>query len=184
MKKIILASALGAVVMFMWGAVSWVVLPWHNATMHSFSNEDAIISVLKASNAESGTYMIPGYANTKEAMVEKAKNGPIAHVNYSPVGYDMGPLFYVKGIVLDFIILLIAVSMLSKISWSLASYSNRVKFMMMIGLIIGLAARLGDSIYMGSGIDFALVWAIDEVITWTLVGLVVAKFMKPALKAA
>ncbi|HET9136049.1 MAG TPA: hypothetical protein VFO76_05375 [Candidatus Kapabacteria bacterium] len=184
MKKIILASALGALTMFMWGAISWVALPWHKATLHSFSNEDAIIAVLKASNAESGNYMVPGYANSQEAMKAKAASGPVAHITYSPVGYDMGPMFYIKGIVLDFIILLIAVSMLSKISWSLASYSNRVKFMMMIGLVIGLSARLGDSIYMGSGIDFALVFAIDEVITWTLVGLVVAKFMKPALKAA
>lgn len=181
MKKIILASVLGALTMFLWGAISWIALPWHTSTMHSLSNEDAVAQLIKSSNPPNGTYMIPGFANDKVARDAKAKQGPIVHMYYQNEGQDpMSAMFFIKGIALDVLVLLLAVSMLSKISWSLATYSNRVKFMTMIGLIVGLSARLGDSLYLGIPLEFSGPMVIDEVISWTLAGLVVSAFMKPA----
>ncbi len=182
MKKIIIASILGGLTMFLWGAISWTVLPWHKMTMHSFSNEDAVVSTIKSGNAASGAYTIPGMSDPETHMA-KAKVGPVAMVFYSAEGDDMmNPMFFIKGILLDIIVMVIAVSMLSKISWSLATYGNRVRFMVMIGLIIALIARVGDILFMHAPVDFNLIFAADEVVTWTLAGLVVAKFTKPDLK--
>jgi hypothetical protein len=165
MKNVIIASILGALTMFMWGAISWTILPWHMMTMHSFSNEDAVVAALKAGNAATGTYNIPGMSDNHEAQMAKAKAGPVAMIHNTAEGSEMTPMFFIKGILLDVLIMFIAVSMLSKISWSLATYGNRVRFMMMIGLIIGLAARVGDIIYMHVSTDFSLIFAIDEVVT-------------------
>ena len=185
MKKLALACILGALTMFIWGAISWVVLPWHKMTMHSFSNEDAVVAAIKSGNATNGMYTIPGRSTDPTLIEAKRKQGPVAMISYQAEGSDMmNPVFYLKGILLDILIMFVAVSMMSKISWSLASYGNRVKFMMMIGVIIGLSARIGDMIYMNMPMDFSIIYAIDEVVTWTLAGFVVARFIKPVMKTA
>ncbi|HYM19929.1 MAG TPA: hypothetical protein VEW28_02880 [Candidatus Kapabacteria bacterium] len=185
MKRILLASVLGAITMFIWGFISWAVLPWHTSSIHTFSNEDAIVAAIKAGNNPSGAYMIPGFAMGHDAMVAKTEAGPVAHIFYKAEGMKaMDPMFFVKALILDILAMLVAVSLLSKISWSLASYGNRVRFMMMIGLIIAIATRLGDIVYFSYPMEFSLPMAVDEVIAWTLAGLVVAKFTKPAMAKA
>ena len=185
MKKIIIASILGGLTIFVWGAISWVALPFHKTTIHSLTNEDAVVAALKAGGAATGAYMIPGFADSKEVMDAKAEAGPLVHIYYRNEGMPpMDPMFFIKGILLDIVVMWLAVMMLSKISWSLASYGNRVRFMAMIGLIIAIGVRLGDTIYFGYPFDFIILIAIDEVIAWTLAGLVVARIVKPSVMKA
>jgi hypothetical protein len=185
MKKILIASLLGAITMFAWGAISWAVLPWHTSAIHTLSNEDAIVAAIKAGSNPTGVYVIPGFTLPKDVIIAKTEAGPKAYIFYHAEGMKaMDPMFFVKAIILDIIILIIAVSMLSKISWSLASYGNRVRFMMMIGLIVAIGTRLGDVIYFSHTLEFSIPMALDEVISWTLAGLVVAKFTKPTMVKA
>lgn len=178
MKKILLASVLGGLTLFVWGAISWMALPFHSQNMHGLSNEDAVVSVLKSGGATTGTYRIP--AITPDAM-QKMKAGPNAMIQYTAEGVEPSALYYLKGLLIEIIAMWIAVLMLSKISWSLASYGNRVKFMMMIGLLLVVAGRFSDWAFMGNSLGFTLVFAADDLIGWTLAGLVVAKFTTPKL---
>src|SRR5690242_12112914 len=83
MSRTILAGFLGAIVLFAWGFVSWVILPFHGQTTHALPNEDAVAAALKSGNAESGAYRIPAIGGdeiTKKAEMEKMKTGPIAWI--------------------------------------------------------------------------------------------------------
>ena len=44
--RFILAGVLAGVAMFMWGAISHMMLPWHEATMETFRDEDLVAEVL------------------------------------------------------------------------------------------------------------------------------------------
>jgi hypothetical protein len=59
-KKILLASVLGGIAMFIWGAVSHMVLGLGESSMKAMQNEDAVIAVMKENMKESGLYLFPG----------------------------------------------------------------------------------------------------------------------------
>ena len=41
MKKVVIAGLLGGLVYFIFGALSWMVLPWHNATVKTLAREES-----------------------------------------------------------------------------------------------------------------------------------------------
>ena len=42
-KQLLLGSVLGAVVLFLWSAIAWMLIPWPGEPLRSFINEDAVI---------------------------------------------------------------------------------------------------------------------------------------------
>ncbi|MDP4221208.1 MAG: hypothetical protein Q8916_05080 [Bacteroidota bacterium] len=185
MMRTIVAGFLGAVVIFMWGFLSWAVLPWHKTTTHGFSNEDAVVSAMKSGNAETGTYMIPampdGTDASQKSHTEKMKSGPVAIVHYSTTGYaDMDIMYLLKGFLVLFVSATLAASLLGKLSWSLASkFGARVRFIMTVGLFLAFAGRLSDWAFLGYSTSFSLNLVADDLIGWTLAGLVIAWRFKP-----
>ena len=186
MKRTLIAGFLGALVLMIWGFIAWEVLPFHKMTMHTLSNEEAVVTAIKSGNAESGTYMIPGMGGktdeaSKKAVMEKMKTGPAAWIHYmnEPAG-EMNPMYFVKGFLVYLLSSILAASLLGKLSWSLASrYGARVRFVMMIGVFLAIAGRLGDWAWLGYSTNFSLNLAADDVIGWTLAGLLIAWRIKP-----
>lgn len=90
--RIFIAGLIGAIVLFLWGAVSHMVLPVGEMGIRQASQQDAAIAALQAS-ADKGraVYMIPGL-NPEEwgdeaklsAFVSKYANSPSAFVVYDP----------------------------------------------------------------------------------------------------
>jgi hypothetical protein len=187
MGRTSLAAFLGALVLFIWGFLSWEVLPFHSKTMHTLPNEDAVVTTLKSGNAESGTYMIPGTGDgseaAKKAAMNKMKTGPMGWLMYSREGMgEMHPMNFIKGFIVLFFSAMIAASLLGKLSWSLASkYGARVRFVMMLGIFLAIAGRLGDWAFMGYSTDFSLNLLADDIIGWTLAGMVIAWRIKPLM---
>ena len=128
--------------------------------------------------------MVPGMGTdeaSKKAAEEKMKTGPTAFVQYRSGGYDMA-MYLLKGFLIYFFSAMIAASLLSKLSWSLASkFGARVGFVMMLGLFLAVASRLSDWNWMGYATDFSLHLAADNIIGWTLAGLVIAWRIKPMM---
>jgi len=189
MMRIILAGFLGAIALFVWGFLSWEVLPFHSKSLRTLPNEDSVVAVLRSGNVESGTYIIPGMADekggaeAKKAQVEKMKRGPVAMLHYSNTGYADGDAMYlIKGFLVYFFAAMVAASMLGKLSWSLAAkYSARVRFIMTIGIFLAIAARLSDWAFFGYGTGITLTLAVDDIVGWTLAGLLIAWRMKPLM---
>ncbi len=42
-KQLALGSILGAIVLFVWSAIAWMLIPWPGEPLRSFTNEDAVI---------------------------------------------------------------------------------------------------------------------------------------------
>ena len=191
MSRTLLAGFLGALVLMIWGFIAWEVLPFHTMTMHTLSNEDAVVAALKSGNAETGAYMVPGIGDkhdeaAKKAEMEKMKIGPEAWIHYTKEGIgEMSPMYFIKGFLVYLFSALIAASLLGKLSWSLASrYGARVRFVMMMGLFIAITGRIGDWAWLGYSTSFSLHLAADDFIGWTLAGLVIAWRVRPLIAKA
>ena len=102
-------------------------------------------------------------------------------IQYSTTGMDMST-YMLWGFVAYFLAAIVAASLLGKLSWSLASkYGARVRYVMTLGIFLALAARVTDWGFFGYSASFTLVLAINDVIGWTLAGLVIAWRMKPLM---
>jgi len=42
-KQMILGTVLGGIVLFVWGAIAWMFIPWPGQPLRAFKNEDAVM---------------------------------------------------------------------------------------------------------------------------------------------
>src|SRR3989442_1654297 len=59
LKSLLLGGILGGLVLFAWGVVSWMLLPWHLATLEKFKDEAKVAQALTANATKSGVYLLP-----------------------------------------------------------------------------------------------------------------------------
>jgi len=97
MGRILLAALLAAVATFIWGTLSWVVLPLHEASMFNLPEDAVNWEVMKEKMTEKGIYHFPGYPegeltpqqqeSAMEEMTRKYEIGPLIHLMiYDPNG--------------------------------------------------------------------------------------------------
>lgn len=81
---------LSAVVVFVISSLIHMVLKWHAADYNGFANEDAVRAAIRAGCSKPGRYVLPHCSDMKEmgseAMLQKYREGPVAHVMVGPNG--------------------------------------------------------------------------------------------------
>jgi hypothetical protein len=70
MKKPIIASLVGGIIIFIWQTLSWAVLNLHQASQEYTPKQDSIMAYLNTQFSENGSYLLPGYpkGTTSEEM--------------------------------------------------------------------------------------------------------------------
>jgi hypothetical protein len=58
-KQLILGTVLGSIVLFLAGAIAWMFVPWPGEPMRSFTNEEAVVAIIKANAPRSSVYLLP-----------------------------------------------------------------------------------------------------------------------------
>ena len=58
MKRILIAGVAGAIVLFVWSSISWMIIPWHR--MEKLPAEASIAQSFRDANVERGMYWLPG----------------------------------------------------------------------------------------------------------------------------
>jgi len=58
-KQMILGTVLGGIVLFVWGAIAWMFIPWPGQPLRAFKNEDAVTQAIVANATQSGNYLLP-----------------------------------------------------------------------------------------------------------------------------
>jgi hypothetical protein len=84
MKKYLLGSLVGAIIVFLWQFASWSFLPVHDSTMKYTPNQDQIMTALTANLTEDGLYEVPSAPTKKERqdMMKGMEGKPRASVIY------------------------------------------------------------------------------------------------------
>jgi len=88
-KTWIKGTVAGAVIVFMWGFFSWMVLPWHQFS--EVLNEAEVIETVKIAMPEKGVYLIPNMPKTKDdasmkAYLKNKSEGPTGILFINPKG--------------------------------------------------------------------------------------------------
>jgi hypothetical protein len=186
-KQLALGSVLGAIVLFVWSAIAWMLVPWPGEPLRTFTNDEAVAQAIKANAPRSGNYLLPNepkrtpgmtdqqYKATEQAAQERMARGPIvfASVRLEPFG-SMGKALVIKFLT-QLIVALIATILV--LQAGALSYSGRVGFFTAIGIIIFVGANVDEWNWWGFSNAYTVMQLGVILIGWFLAGLVVAKFV-------
>jgi hypothetical protein len=187
MKKLLLSSLLGGTVLFIWGFISWAILPWHQP--RSIADSKPVTEALRSTVTEPGVYLLPSMVNADGSKKSDAENqaamkqGPLMLAMIRPGSHDrsMGSYMGVgwAGYVL---IALVLALMLSRVP---LGYSCLVKLSGMMGLFAGLMAWLPNMNWWEYPAYYTVPHIIDGVIMGLLAGAVIGKFVvQPGAKCS
>ena len=170
MRAVILGGLFGGLILFLWSALSWMVLPLHAQTLHSFKNETLVESALMASldNDQGGVYMLPN--------PHGKKNGPFALVIVNPKGWGEMGVHMLIGFLTQVLGAMLVTGLLLKTGGM--KYWGRVWFVVMFALTAGVIGHLPQWNWWGYSSGFILAEFVDLFAGWFLAGLVIAKVTK------
>lgn len=190
MKKILIASTVGAIILFLWGFLSWAILPLHFHTYMHSQVQDPILKILANSSVETGAYLLPmadnrnlSYADSKyreeSKRVMTENNGkPMATVYYLKEGYDASGMTFLRGFLFTFLSALAACLILSPGLAAMNSFFGRWWLTLLVGLLIGSAGPLMQYNWMGMPWKFTVDMLADSFLNWAVVGLWFAWYLK------
>ncbi|GAB4294076.1 MAG: hypothetical protein Kow0098_15410 [Ignavibacteriaceae bacterium] len=181
MKKLLPPALITALVVFIWSAVSWMVIPWHQNTIHNLPEGGKILELIKKSDLTAGIYHYPGIPeeDTKEALeniIQRYENGPvISFMVYLPDGAKwMDPLQFITGFIIYFICAMICAFFISVSGEYASGFASKVLIVFLLGLFGVLVGPLSEWNWWKFPGDFMIVLVVDMLITWLLAGFVLA----------
>lgn len=184
-RKVILGGVLGGLVMFLWGAISWMVLPWHDLTIAAFPEESTIAEAVLAQAPQDGVYLLPNArqqdprlspeekAQALSAATERMKTGPFIFMSVARSGANLeDPMLLVRSLIIQ-IIGATLITMLLVQTRGLRFWC-RVGFVETAGIAIAIFATLPMWNWWQFPLPYTLVNFADFVIAAIFAGLVIA----------
>lgn len=172
MVKNITAGVLGGLILFFWGSFSWMVLPWHKATLHQFVDPIAVSQAVHSNSLGSGMYILPAKMDQAPVVSEKPQPMVFAAVHLEGMPASIGMAVLISLITQIVAALLIVWLLLQTKN---LSYWQRLTFVTLFGLTAGIVTDVPYWNWLHFDLHFTLVQMADLVIGWFLAGLVLAK---------
>jgi hypothetical protein len=174
MKSLSLGTLLGGLAALVWSTLSWEVIGWHEKTMLGFQKDEEVAATISSHTVQDGTYLLP-YGTSKEVM-DRMQKGPIMVAAVRRGGFGS----FAQGMAVQVGSLLAAAFLLT---WLLLQttglgYGRRVLFLAVVGLSASVIVDLPNWNWWGFSGSFTAVNLADNVLTWLLAGLVIAKVAK------
>ena len=165
MQKTLITCVYAAAVAMVWSWASWYLIPWHHATLQKFSNEGAVLNVVMEAAQISGAYMAP--AEEKDAK-------EFAFVFVNKRGLQQPPLREMAFGFLTYFLASLLICFLLSMTKKL-SEQKVLTFVTTIGLLAGILCHVPQWIWLATTIPHLLVGIADNLITWFLAGIIIAK---------
>lgn len=182
--RVLLAAVVGGVLLFVWGFVAHMLLPFSEKAMKQVPNEAAVIEAVRANVTENGVYFIPylnyakASAEEQQAHADRIANGPsgLLVLRTGGVSMDMKrelPLELASNL------LAALVAALAVTGLGTRSYGGRVGAIFAFGVVAWLSISMSQWIWYGFSTDFLISDLIDQWGGWLLAGLGMAAVLKP-----
>jgi hypothetical protein len=174
MKKWLVGSIVGAILLFAWQFVSWSAAGLHDKEFKYVSSQDQLMSSISSTLKEDGQYMLPqaspgSTTEEKQKLMEQMSGKPYALIIYkSAYKADMiTPM--VRGFFVDLLIILLLIFLLGR------QTSLSLGGIWMGGLAIGFIAWLWypytQNIWFQTPIEIVTGALMDWFIAYSIVGL-------------
>lgn len=185
MSKILIGGLVGGLIVFVWGAISHMVLPLGEAGIDMMPNEDAVLETMKTSLPGAGLYIFPGLdmkshpsEAEQKAWEERYRTGPAGILVYRPVGGEaIAAAQLIKELLSNIAGALVAAFLLAKIA---GGYGPRVAAVALLGLFAWLSIGVSYWNWYGFPSTYTLAEGVEQTVGWSLAGLAIAKIVKPA----
>lgn len=183
--RIILGGILGGLVMFVWGNVSWLLLPWHMATMSSLENEGEFMQQLRPMVEEREVYYFPAMPlkwedEEYDNFARTHRDGPVGMLIVAPGGDPMPNSMFAVGFLTNLACATMLSVLLAFAAPNLPLYQSRVAFCAVAGVLAGSIAYIPLWNWMHHAGAYCLVNGADIALACAFSGLVVAAIVKPA----
>ncbi len=188
MKRILLGALAGGMVLFLWGAISHMVLQIGDMGITPLPAEDTLMQVMEAHINRDGFYFFPGMDMTSgdreqawKDWERKFRRGPWGVMIYHPHGQEPMPpsqLFF--EFLSDVLASLVAAFLIVQIPGSLA---RRTLMVAMLGVFSWLTVHLPYWNWYGFPGLYTASQLLDGIIGWGLAGLALAAVVKPLRRA-
>ena len=175
-KKIIKSALAGGVILFVWGFISWMLLPWHQMNIMKFKQEKEVQEVIRDNAVGSGVYVLPHCCNKDKQELEMARKGPTMFCAVRMEGYHMGASSIIISLITQIIGAAIVAWML--LQTKIRDYQKQVFFITVIGFVVGLLGLVPGWNWCGFSLGYTIVLWLDLIIGWFLAGLAVAKLCR------
>ncbi len=170
MKKQLIASLVGGLILFIWQFLSWAAIPIHKSAYGYTPNQDRIMEVLNQNLTEAGTYMLPGMPpGTPHEQAEKEMQGSLGkpwasisyHKSFNPnMGFNM-----FRGFSVDLVAAFLLTWLL--LNFKTLNFRTAVQASICVGIISYLTIPYLNSIWFeGTTIEHL----IDAICQWGIVG--------------
>jgi len=166
MKSIFLAALLGAVILFIWSTISWMVLPWHQGEVNLYNTASAQ-AVTQQGRVTSIQVDIGGNKSLIKAKVIRSKP------NASSMTMRLVGQFIVQYIAAWLVAVMLFTTRMKR-------YGCRVGFVVLFGLAAGVICYFPHWIWFRIPAYYTFVNLFDLVIGWLLAGLGLAWLVKKA----
>ena len=174
MKKWLIGSLVGAILVFLWQFLSWTILPIHSGEAKYTPAQTEILNAISANLKEDGTYMLPTLApgataeEHQKAMTD-LEGKPWATVIYrSSYKLDMVmPL--IRGFLIDLVLVIILIYVLTRagIPTSMRIFAGSVA----VGLFTFLAGPYTMHNWFQTTTGSYIGHFLDALVAWGLCGL-------------
>jgi hypothetical protein len=184
-KNHLKAAVIGGLIVFLWGVISWMVLPWHEKCFKKFADESDVAEAISDNAKEAGVYVLPNTfayrSDTSQKEMHKGmqmmEKGPFMFAVVHPKGMGkMSAKPFILSYIIAFLGAYIAISLFMHAKG--LNFNQKVGFFALFGLGVAVLAELPLWNWWGVPFGYALVHMLDHVIAWSLAGLVIVKVLK------
>jgi hypothetical protein len=183
MGRRVMAAIAGGVVVFIWSALSHMVLPLGTAGIRSIPNEERVSQAIRGTITERGLYFFPGFAAShrmtpeeEKAWREKYRRGPSGILVVEPGGRDpMSLTQLVVELVADVLAAGVAAFVLGGLGWS---FTARAAAVGLLGVFEWLDINVSYWNWYRFPTAYTAAALIEQIVGWTLAGVVMALILR------
>jgi hypothetical protein len=184
MIRVVLAAIVGGVLLFVWGFVAHMLLPFSKDAMKQLPNEQAVLSTLQTNVPERGMYFFPGMDMSRrptpeeqQAWETKIASGPSGLLVYRPNG---GSGMTARTLVAEFVSNVLAALVAALVLLGVrGGYGARVFTVAALGVVAWLSVCVSEWIWYGFTTPFLFADLVDQFGGWLLAGFGMAAMLKP-----
>lgn len=180
MRKLLLGSFLAALAVFFFGAAYWMSPPSQKLFGAPNQPETFARSLLEQLPT-TGVYIYPIASGSPAERDAASRKGPNAIIHFQREGMPaMDPAQLGRGFLVIWVTMALLGLLLQFACPSLPGYGSRVLFTTVSGLMVAANSDLGATVWWLHSAPFAAANALYNVISFTLGGLILAKFIRRA----
>ncbi len=178
MKKAIIASVVGGIILFIWQFLSWALIDFHQPAQQYTEKQGVILDVLASQQLPEGGYIMPSLPKTAseeewKRMMTETEGKPWASVQYHHSRDNNMVMNMVRGFLINIITIFIFCWILFRLA--APTFQNIFLASLFTGLIIFLNVPYINFIWYQSHDIYAHL--ADAIVSWGLVGLWLGWFL-------